>query len=67
MNKNIGTIDKGIRIVAGLVLLAYAIWGTSDYTWIGWFGIVPLVTAIIGWCPPYSLLGINTCSVKKSS
>ena len=65
MNKNIGTIDKGLRIVVGLALLAYAIWGTGTYTWVGWLGIVPLVTAAIGWCPPYAILGINTCKVKK--
>ena len=65
MNKNIGTIDKGLRIVVGLALLAYAIWGTGAYTWVGWLGVVPLVTAAIGWCPPYAILGINTCKVKK--
>jgi len=65
MNKNIGTIDKGLRIVVGLALLAYAIWGTSNYTWVGWLGVIPLVTAAIGWCPPYAILGINTCKVKK--
>ena len=65
MNKNVGTIDKGLRIVVGLALLAYAIWGTSNYTWVGWLGVIPLVTAAIGWCPPYAILGINTCKVKK--
>ncbi|MFO1090605.1 MAG: DUF2892 domain-containing protein [Hyphomicrobiales bacterium] len=31
----------------------------------GWIGIVPLLTALVGWCPPYSLLGINTCETKR--
>jgi len=66
MTKNIGTIDKALRVIVGLALLAYALWGTSQYTWIGWIGIVPILTALIGWCPPYALLGINTCSTKKT-
>jgi hypothetical protein len=66
MNKNIGNAERGIRAIVGLALLAWAIWGTGQYTWIGWIGVVPLVTAAIGWCPPYAILGINTCSTKKS-
>jgi len=66
MNKNVGTIDKGLRIVVGLALLAYAIWGTGTYTWVGWLGVIPLVTAAIGWCPPYAILGISTCKANKS-
>lgn len=66
MTKNIGTIDKALRVIVGLALLAYALWGTSQYTWIGWIGIVPILTALIGWCPPYALLGISTCSTKKT-
>ena len=66
MNKNIGNAERGIRALVGLALLAYALWGTGEYTWIGWIGVVPLLTAAIGWCPPYALLGINTNSAKKS-
>jgi hypothetical protein len=33
----------------------------------GWIGVVPLATGLIGWCPPYAMLGINTCSTKKSA
>ncbi|MEN9842290.1 MAG: hypothetical protein RLZZ612_119 [Pseudomonadota bacterium] len=64
MTKNVGGIDKIIRIVAGLVLIGLAVTGTVGM-W-GYLGIVPLATALIGWCPPYALLGINTCSVKQN-
>jgi len=66
MNKNIGNIERGIRAIVGLALLAYAMWGTGEYTWLGWIGVVPLLTAVIGWCPPYALLGISTCATKKA-
>lgn len=58
MKKNVGTMDRSIRIIAGLVLLGFAVIGKK---W-GFIGIVPLLTGIIGWCPPYQLLGINTAS-----
>ena len=69
MNKNVGTLDRIIRAIVGVALIAWALgyFGASQYSWIGWIGVVPLLTAIIGWCPPYALLGIRTCPVKKSS
>ncbi|PUE54315.1 YgaP family membrane protein [Limnohabitans parvus] len=63
MNKNIGGIERIIRIVAGLVLIALAATGTVG--WWGWLGLVPLATGLMGWCPPYSLLGINTCKNRN--
>ncbi|MFO0490197.1 MAG: DUF2892 domain-containing protein, partial [Curvibacter sp.] len=45
-----------------LVLAALAATGTVG--WWGWLGVIPLVTGLIGWCPPYALLGINTCRTK---
>ncbi len=63
MNKNIGGIERIIRIVAGLVLIALA--ATSTVGWWGWLGLVPLATGLMGWCPPYSLLGINTCKNRN--
>ena len=62
MKQNVGSIDKTIRIIVGLGLISLVFVGPQT-VW-GWIGVVPLVTAIIGWCPPYSLLGINTCGVK---
>ena len=62
MKLNIGTIDRTLRIVAGLVLVALAATGTVG--WWGWIGVVPLVTGLAGWCPAYSLLGIDSCKVR---
>ena len=59
MTTNIGGIERILRIVIGLVLIALAATGQVG-VW-GWLGLVPLATGLIGWCPPYSLLGINTC------
>ena len=63
MTKNIGGIERIVRIVAGLVLVALAATGVVG-VW-GWIGVVPMVTGLIGWCPPYSLLGINTCKNRN--
>jgi hypothetical protein len=62
MKTNEGTIDRALRILAGLVLIALAATGTVG-AW-GWIGIVPLATGLIGWCPAYTLLGLNTCPMK---
>jgi len=64
MKSNVGGIDRTIRIVAGLVLIALAATGTVG--WWGWLGVVPLATGLVGWCPPYALLGLNTCSTRKA-
>lgn len=63
MKNNEGGIDRMVRIVAGLVLLGLMAMGTIG--WWGWLGIVPLVTGLIGWCPAYTLLGMNTCPMKS--
>lgn len=63
MNVNVGSTDRIIRIVAGLALIAWAaFFGGPVWAWIG---VVPLATGIFRICPAYSLLGINTCGVKK--
>jgi hypothetical protein len=64
MKRNVGNVERAIRIVAGLVLVALAATGTVG--WWGWLGLLPLATGLMGWCPPYALLGINTCKVKDS-
>ena len=61
--RNEGTIDRLVRVVAGLVLLALVF--TRPHTPLGWIGLVPLVTGIFGFCPAYRLLGINTCAVRR--
>jgi hypothetical protein len=63
MKSNVGGIDRILRIVIGLVLIGLTATGTIG-AW-GWLGIVPLATGAIGWCPPYAMLGWNTCSMKK--
>jgi hypothetical protein len=63
MKTNEGTIDRAVRIIAGLALIALAYTGTIG-VW-GYIGIVPLLTGIIGICPAYSILGLNTCPIKK--
>ncbi|SDB74680.1 YgaP family membrane protein [Belnapia rosea] len=65
MTRNMGDIDKGLRIVAGLILLALGWFGPLG--WWGLIGLVPLATGLIGNCPVYSLLGVNTCPLGKRS
>jgi hypothetical protein len=59
MKKNVGNAERGIRIVVGLVLISLVFIGPQS-AW-GWIGLIPLATGLTGWCPPYSLFGINTC------
>lgn len=62
---NEGTIDRALRVVVGLALLAaYFFTSGGSYHWLYLIGIVPLVTGLVGTCPVYSLLGISTCPVK---
>jgi hypothetical protein len=61
MSKNIGSVDRLLRIVLGIGLISIALTGPQT-PW-GWIGIVPLATAFLGWCPVYSLLGLKTCKV----
>ncbi len=63
MKHNAGSLDRILRIVAGLVLIGLAATGTVGL-W-GWIGVVPLATGLFGFCPAYTLLGINTCQMKK--
>ncbi len=59
MKPNVGTIDRAIRIVAGLALIVLAALGTIGL-W-GYIGIVPLVTGIFRFCPAYRLIGLSSC------
>jgi Protein of unknown function (DUF2892) len=64
---NVGNADRVIRIVVGLALLAYAIplgFPQTGWNWIGWIGLVPLITGFLGVCPAYRLLGLSTCSAS---
>ena len=65
MKSNVGGIDRILRIVLGLVLIGLAATGTVGL-W-GYIGAVPLVTGVIGWCPPYALFGWSTCAMKNKT
>lgn len=62
MSCNVGSIDRIIRILAGLGLIAWALTGGPVWAWVG---IVPLATGVFKFCPAYTLIGLNTCGVKK--
>lgn len=65
MKTNVGGIDKVLRIGAGAVLVGLGVAGIgAPWTFIG---IVPLATGLLGWCPAYSLLGIDTCALRGGS
>lgn len=68
MKKNVGTVDRAIRAIIGIIAIAAFALGMVE----GTLGIVALVvgvvmlgTAVLSWCPPYALLGINTCGTKS--
>ncbi len=64
MKTNIHSIERVVRIALGLLLVSLAFVGPANL----WFllGLIPLATGLIGWCPPYAMLGINTCDIGKS-
>lgn len=65
-SKNVGTIDRALRIIVGLaLLLGFFMNMGASYSWLYLFGIIPLATGIFGSCALYSVFGINTCSMKK--
>lgn len=64
MKVNAGGFDRIARALIGIVLIALTLAGTIG-VW-GWIGIVPLATAALGFCPLYTVLGINTCPMKRS-
>lgn len=63
MTVNMGTIDRVLRAIIGVVLIALVFTGPQT-SW-GWIGVIPLATAAFGMCPLYSILGINTCKTKQ--
>lgn len=63
MQSNVGTIDRTLRVLLGVALLALVFVGPKT-PW-GWVGVVPLVTGLIGTCPLYSLIGVRTCAARR--
>jgi sulfite exporter TauE/SafE len=67
MTANIGTIDRILRVIAGVALIAFAlgyIFPATGWNWFGWLGVIPLLTAILGTCPVYTILGMSTCPTR---
>jgi hypothetical protein len=64
MKQNVGSIDKVLRIVVGIALLSMLFLVEGSAKWFGLIGLVPLGTALIGWCPLYSLIGLSTGPAK---
>ncbi len=58
MKPNIGKVDRLLRVIVGIVAVT---WGVTSNNWWGALGIIPLITAAIGWCPPYAIFGVETC------
>lgn len=65
MKANVGGIDRILRIILGLVLIGLAATGTVG--WWGWLGVVPLATGLVGWCPPYAILGLSSCRMRPKA
>jgi hypothetical protein len=59
MEKNVGSLDRLVRVVVGIALIAMVFVGPQT-AW-GWIGVIPLATAAVSWCPLYTALGIKTC------
>ena len=65
---NVGLIDRVVRVVVGILLIAYAIpigFPVTGWNWVGWIGVVPILTAVLGYCPAYTLLHITTCPARQ--
>ncbi|MFQ5560471.1 MAG: DUF2892 domain-containing protein [Nitrospinota bacterium] len=65
MKRNVHDLERLVRVFVGIGLLTQVYWGVQSL----WFllGAVPLLTGLIGWCPPYAMFGISTCSVKEGT
>jgi hypothetical protein len=67
MKQNVGTVDRAIRIVAGLVLLSLIFILEGNGRWWGLVGLLPLATGLIGWCALYVPFGIDTCRTGRDT
>ena len=63
MKKNIHPIERLVRIIVGIGLVSLAFTGPEN-KWL-LLGLIPILTGAFGWCPPYALLGVNTCKIKR--
>ena len=67
MRMNVGGIDKVARIALGVILLSLLVLLEGNARWLGLIGLVPLLTALAGYCPLYAVLGVNTCAAKSAA
>jgi hypothetical protein len=67
MKANVGSVDKVIRIIAALALFSLFFVLEGNMRYLAVIGLVPLVTALVSWCPLYTLFGLSTCSLHKAN
>ena len=70
MTANVGRVDRIVRLVVGILLIAFAMgigFPKTSLSWVGWIGVIPLLTALFGYCPGYKLFGLSTCPLVRSS
>ena len=69
MPVNVGMIDRVVRTIVGFVFIAYALrigFPETGWNWVGWIGVIPILTAIFGYCPAYNLFGLSSCPAKHA-
>lgn len=64
MTINEGTLDRALRVIAGLILIGLTLTHVIG-VW-GWIGLIPLIAGAVGFCPLYAILGIRTCPMRKN-
>ena len=67
MTRNVGNVDRGLRIAVGIGILSLIFFLEGNARWWGLLGLGPIATAIFGYCPPYAWMGINTCEKKDAA
>ncbi len=67
MKTNVGSIDKALRVLMGIALLALVFVLEGPARWLGLIGLVPLATAAFGFCPAYALFGLSTCPAQTKA
>ena len=66
MSINVGSIDRVVRVMVGIAMLSAVFWLEGPVRWFGLIGLVPLLTAAVGFCPLYTVLGVNTCGARRN-
>jgi len=66
MKVNIGSMDRTVRILAGIALLALVFVLEGNARWLGLIGLVPLATGLFRFCPAYALFGLSTCPMEST-